>query len=170
MLISRGRTPVTLSWYRGRSCDSALPSPFIASSSLQRRSTHWGLNMRKNSGFTLIELIAVMVILAILAVVAVPQFVDLRADARTAAINGVAGALSSAATLNFARRSVNGSGVAVADCADVVATLQGGALPVPPGAVPYAVTTPVPVGPGATVTCTLTGPGGPVNFTAIGIL
>ncbi len=126
--------------------------------------------MKKSSGFTLIELVAVMVILAILAVVAIPQFVDLRADARTAAISGVAGALSSAATLNFATRSVNAAnGQPVANCTGAAATLQGGALPVPPGAVPYAITA-NPVAAGVTATCVLTGPGGPVNFTAIGIL
>jgi MSHA pilin protein MshA len=122
--------------------------------------------VRKNAGFTLIELVAVMLILAILAVVAVPQFVDLRAEARAAATQGVAGALSSGSALNFAQRSINaGSGVLVDDCDDVRLTLQGQQLP----AGGYAITGAA-VGAGAVVNCVLTGPGGATaNFTAIGI-
>lgn len=122
--------------------------------------------MKKNSGFTLIELVAVMVILAILAVVAIPQFVDLRADARAAAVAGVAGALSSAATLNFAQRSANtANGQAVTDCSNVAALLQGGALPTG-----YSITA-LPAPAGTATSCTLTGPGAVTStFTAIGIL
>ena len=58
--------------------------------------------MKKQSGFTLIELIAVMVILAILAVVAIPQFVDLRVEAANAAAAGVGGAIASGSALNYA--------------------------------------------------------------------
>ena len=41
--------------------------------------------MRKNSGFTLIELVVVIAVLAILAGVAIPKFVDLTAQAKTSA-------------------------------------------------------------------------------------
>lgn len=47
--------------------------------------------LKKEKGFTLIELIMVMVILAVLGSVALPQYVDLRAEARLAAEQGVAG-------------------------------------------------------------------------------
>ena len=81
----------------------------------------------RQTGFTLIELVMVIVLIGVLAAIAIPRFVDLSGDAKQAAVDGVAGALSSAAAINYAARKANpANGVAVANCTDVGPLLQGG--------------------------------------------
>ncbi|SJL84896.1 prepilin-type N-terminal cleavage/methylation domain-containing protein [Vibrio palustris] len=65
--------------------------------------------MKKQGGFTLIELVVVIVILGILAVTAAPKFLNLQDDARTAAAEGLKGAMKGAAGIVYGKSAINGT-------------------------------------------------------------
>ncbi|MEZ8929730.1 MULTISPECIES: type II secretion system protein [unclassified Vibrio] len=64
--------------------------------------------MKKQSGFTLIELVVVIVILGILAVTAAPRFLNLQGDAREASLQGLRGAMAGASGIVFGRAAIEG--------------------------------------------------------------
>ncbi|OEE79580.1 type II secretion system protein [Vibrio genomosp. F6] len=64
--------------------------------------------MKKNNGFTLIELVVVIVILGILAVTAAPRFLNLQTDARNARLEGMKGAIEGALAIGYGKMAIEG--------------------------------------------------------------
>ncbi|KAB0463381.1 type II secretion system protein [Vibrio kanaloae] len=64
--------------------------------------------MKRQGGFTLIELVVVIVILGILAVTAAPRFLNLQDDARESSLQGLAGAMQGSAGIVFGKAAIEG--------------------------------------------------------------
>ncbi|WP_275665279.1 type II secretion system protein [Vibrio sp. Isolate22] len=64
--------------------------------------------MKRQGGFTLIELVVVIVILGILAVTAAPRFLNLQDDARTSSLEGLKGAMAGAAGIVYGKAAIDG--------------------------------------------------------------
>ncbi len=64
--------------------------------------------MKRNAGFTLIELVIVIVILGILAVTAAPKFMNMQGDARAATVKSMMGSVQSAANMVLSKSVIKG--------------------------------------------------------------
>jgi MSHA pilin protein MshA len=87
--------------------------------------------MRQQHGFTLIELVVVIVILGILAATALPKFIDLTGDAQKASVQGVAGGLTSASSINYGGCAIYGNAVTANKCVKVSKCSDLGSLLLP---------------------------------------
>jgi len=66
------------------------------------------LNIQKQKGFTLIELVIVIVILGILAATAAPKFLNLQADAKEATLQAVKASVETAMSVVYAKSLIKG--------------------------------------------------------------
>lgn len=64
--------------------------------------------MRRQSGFTLIELVIVIVVLGILAALAIPRFISLQREARIAVIDSLFNSVRSGANITYAKSAAEG--------------------------------------------------------------
>lgn len=87
--------------------------------------------MKKQSGFTLVELVIVVVILGFLAVTAIPKFLDLSDQAKQANIEGMAGGFATGVSLARAqweaeaRPDIDGENIVNYDGNNVLLTAEG---------------------------------------------
>jgi len=87
--------------------------------------------MRSQKGFTLIELVIVIVILGLIAALAIPKYISMYSQARTSAVNGMAGGIKAAVALARAEYYIIGNNAAVTVNMDgtLVACAAGTGIP-----------------------------------------
>jgi MSHA pilin protein MshA len=88
----------------------------------------------KQAGFTLVELVVVLAVLGILAAVAIPKYASHVKEARTAALNGLAGAVRSSVVVVQSKYIASGataSPVTMQDGSSVVVGTSGAVAGIP---------------------------------------
>ncbi|MGA1840789.1 MAG: type II secretion system protein [bacterium] len=83
-----------------------------------------GCSLRKNQGFTLIELIMVIVVLGVLAATAVPKYFSIKTEAADASAKGITAALRGAVSVLYSQNLVGGTNGAAYNMQDVVNNAQ----------------------------------------------
>ncbi|WP_163923328.1 type II secretion system protein [Photobacterium sp. Alg240-V54] len=81
--------------------------------------------MKRQNGFTLIELVVVIVILGILAVTAAPKFLNLQDDARASSLQGLKGAIDGAAGITYGKAAIQGKEASEDTEVDGIAVVYG---------------------------------------------
>ncbi|MCE9679788.1 type II secretion system GspH family protein [Shewanella sp. AS1] len=71
--------------------------------------------MKKQNGFTLIELVVVIIILGILAVTAAPKFINLQSDARASTLDGLKASIQGANALLYSKATIAGKEQSLSD-------------------------------------------------------
>jgi prepilin-type N-terminal cleavage/methylation domain-containing protein len=88
---------------------------------------------KSKKGFTLIELVIVIVILGLIAALAIPKYIAMASQARTAAVNGLAGGLRAAVAVARAEYYVTGNMAAVTVTMDSVNVTCNAGTGIPDG-------------------------------------
>ncbi len=85
--------------------------------------------MKKQQGFTLIELVIVIVILGILAALAVPRFISLQREARIAVVDSLFTSVRSGSNIVYAKSAAAGESDNATDTIDIDgAAVAGGVI------------------------------------------
>ncbi len=85
--------------------------------------------MRRQSGFTLLELVIVIVVLGILAALAIPRFISLQREARIAVVDSFFNSIRSGSNVIYAKSAAIGESDNATDSVDIDgASLPGGVI------------------------------------------
>ena len=85
--------------------------------------------MRRQSGFTLLELVIVIVVLGILAALAIPRFISLQREARIAVVDSLFNSIRSGSNVIYAKSAAIGESDLPNDSVDIDgAAIAGGVI------------------------------------------
>lgn len=82
--------------------------------------------MRRQSGFTLLELVIVIVVLGILAALAIPRFISLQREARIAVVDSLFNSMRSGSNVIYAKSAAIGESDNATDSIDIDGPGPGG--------------------------------------------
>lgn len=85
--------------------------------------------MKREKGFTLIELVIVLILIGIVAAVAVPKFMDLEEEAKKNAVKGAVASVRSAINIYYANASLKNKTTKYPNSVEVLKDILNGPVP-----------------------------------------